>query len=180
MTIEFQPFPKLARYSKNIIITEKLDGTNAQIIIDEDGNIAAGSRTRLITPGKTTDNFGFAGWVHDNAAILVETLGPGRHFGEWYGQGIQRNYGLEEKRFALFNTSRWKDLKSSFGLTVVPVLYEGPHHTGDVVRAMSNLLFDGSVAVPGYMNPEGIVIFHTASNTLYKKTFDNDEGKWAA
>jgi hypothetical protein len=30
------------------------------------------------------------------------------------------------------------------------------------------------VAVPGFMRPEGVVIFHTASGTLYKKTVKDD------
>lgn len=34
--------------------------------------------------------------------------------------------------------------------------------------------------ISGFMDPEGIVIYHTGSGTLYKKTFENDEGKWSA
>jgi len=33
----------------------------------------------------------------------------------------------------------------------------------------------GSMAAPGFMQPEGVVVFHTATNTLFKKTLDNDE-----
>jgi hypothetical protein len=33
----------------------------------------------------------------------------------------------------------------------------------------------GSVAQPGYMNPEGVVVFHVASGHLYKKTIERDE-----
>jgi len=119
MTPEFKPFQKMPRLSRECIITEKIDGTNASIYISEweevnaeskivaqfDGlSIRAGSRTRWITP--SDDNFGFAQWVSDNADKLVK-LGPGHHFGEWWGSGIQRNYGLKERRFSLFNTARW-------------------------------------------------------------------------
>jgi len=63
--LSFREWPKIARLSREIIVTEKLDGTNAQIIISDDGTqIAAASRTRLITP--EDDNFGFAGWVERN------------------------------------------------------------------------------------------------------------------
>ena len=97
----FEAFPKIARLSREIVITEKIDGTNAQIYITEDGKIQAGSRNRIITPEQ--DNFGFARWVEENHEDLL-LLGEGRHFGEWWGQGIQRRYNLEEKRFSLFNS----------------------------------------------------------------------------
>ena len=90
--IEFEGFPKIARLSREAIITEKIDGTNAQIYIGEDGQIIAGSRTRWITPD--SDNFGFARWGEQHRVELA-ALGPGRHFGEWWGSGIQRGYGLE-------------------------------------------------------------------------------------
>ena len=47
---DFEPFVKIARLSREIIITEKIDGTNAQVFIDEAGNIFAGSRTRWLQP----------------------------------------------------------------------------------------------------------------------------------
>ena len=62
--LEFQEFPKMARFSRDIIITEKIDGTNAQILITENGDIIAGSRTQWITPEK--HNAGFAKWVEGN------------------------------------------------------------------------------------------------------------------
>jgi hypothetical protein len=106
---EFQEFPKMPRRSRDVVITEKIDGTNACVFIGEDGEFLAGSRTRWITP--EDDNFGFSRWAHENKDDLL-TLGPGRHFGEWWGSGIQRKYGLTEKRFSLFNTSRWVDRRS--------------------------------------------------------------------
>lgn len=39
-------------------LTEKIDGTNAQVYIADDGRVVAGSRTRWISP--EDDNFGFA------------------------------------------------------------------------------------------------------------------------
>jgi hypothetical protein len=139
--------------------------------------IGAGSRTRLITPGKTTDNFGFAAWVYANARELVK-LGPGRHFGEWYGKGIQRGYGLDEKRFALFHTHGVQELPAC--VSVVPRLYEGEFNTLVVSDYMHILQTYGSRAVPGYMNPEGIVVYHTAAKVAFKKTFDGDKHKDAA
>ena len=98
---EFMAFPSIKRLTRGCIITEKIDGTNAQVCIDVDGTVRAGSRNRWLTPGD--DNFGFASWVKLHEDDLRQ-LGTGRHFGEWWGSGIQRRYGLAEKRFSLFRT----------------------------------------------------------------------------
>ena len=179
MTIEFEAFPKLARLNGPVIVTEKIDGTNACIII-ESGEIAAQSRTKIITPEK--DNFGFARWVHENKDALIETLGEGRHFGEWWGNGIQRGYGLKVKVFSLFNTIRWQkdDLittKLGLQLDIVPTLFMGtmPEVIERLPYLMNNLKQYGSVAAPGYMNPEGVVIYDTRSGTGFKKTYDYDD-----
>lgn len=168
----FVPFPKMPRLKRGVVITEKIDGTNAQVVITEDGRIRAGSRTRWITPGKTTDNYGFAAWVEDNREELLK-LGPGQHFGEWYGQGIQRGYGLTERRFALFNASRWTDNSNLPGCCeVVPVIREGEMHV--VEESLSAVRVLGSYAVPGYMNPEGIVVWHDAARQYFKVLIEND------
>src|SRR5512133_2019075 len=107
MTTEFQSFGKISRLSRDMVITEKIDGTNGCIYIGEDGEFLVGSRTRWITP--ECDNHGFARWAYDHKDELVLGLGPGRHYGEWWGSGIQRGYDLPkgEKRFSLFNVHRW-------------------------------------------------------------------------
>ena len=183
--MEFKPFPKMARFNRDIIITEKLDGTNAQIVIDDvtmlDGEyvlfekdglgIMAGSRSRYITPQQ--DNFGFAKWVKENAEELMG-LGVGQHFGEWWGKGIQRGYGMEERKFSLFNVSRWKDEHPAC-CDVVPTLYEGPMNQGIIDDKVADLIFHGSVAASGFMKPEGIIVFHTAANIGFKITCENDE-----
>lgn len=193
---EFMAFPKIARFSREIVVTEKIDGTNGQVFIRPgDGSsedfafgfdtqveidgvshlMRAGSKNRWLTT--TDDNYGFARWVYQNAHTLAN-LGPGRHFGEWWGQGIQRNYGLREKRFSLFNVRKWTDTCPAC-CHVVPVLARFVAADGlNTEPLMRDLLDNGSRASPGYMNPEGIIIFHAASNTLFKKTFDGDaEGK---
>ena len=171
--IEFQPFPKIARLSREVIVTEKIDGTNASIWIGEDGTMRAGSRSRWITPDD--DNFGFARWVAENADDLRQ-LGPGHHFGEWWGRGIQRGYGLAERRFSLFNTSRWSDDEVRPACChVVPVLYRGAFDTNAVIGALDMLKATGSVAAPGFMKPEGVIVFHVAGNVGFKKTLEKDE-----
>jgi hypothetical protein len=183
---EFQEFPKMARWSREVIITEKIDGTNACIYIGEDGRFLTGSRTRWITP--EDDNHGFARWAHEHKNELMK-LGPGRHFGEWWGSGVQRGYGLlkGDKRFSLFNVGRWYDPKDCGGeetagriavhecCRVVPILAKGPNHSEAVNNCIELLQERGSYAAPGFMDPEGIVIFHTAANFGFKKTLKKDE-----
>lgn len=171
--IPFVEFPKIARLKRGCVITEKIDGTNAQIRIEEDGRMFVGSRSRWIRPGD--DNYGFAAWVQANEEELRK-LGPGSHFGEWWGAGIQRRYGLTEKRFSLFNTARWADEATRPACChVVPILYTGDFATDAVDAALESLKTNGSVAAPGFMKPEGVVIYHTAIRQLFKRTIEKDE-----
>lgn len=219
--MEFEAWPKIPRLNRDMVITEKIDGTNACVCIvaaaevdaritreSEGFGIAPGetvtassivaaaedcvffaqSRKRLIVPadvgGKGADNAGFAGWVRDNAEALVH-LGPGRHYGEWWGQGIQRGYGLDHKRFSLFNVGRDSyraaldggALPENVGL--VPVLHQGAFDQGVIGRVLWHLARDGSAAateagVTGTA-AEGIVVFHEAARQSFKVTLENDE-----
>lgn len=211
--VPFEPWPKIARLNRDVLITEKLDGTNAAVVIvpiadvahwrDEQGAIItlvdpdhsraidivgpqgdelvvfAQSRSRFITPG--ADNFGFAAYVKANAAALADTLGPGRHFGEWWGSGVQRGYGLTggERRFSLFNSGRWHDadLSGVPGLGVVPLLNPLVGDSSlDAVKAATELLrSQGSIAAPGFMRPEGVVVWHTAARVSFKVLLEGDD-----
>lgn len=198
MNLEFEPFPKIGRLKRPIIISEKLDGTNAQILITDvnaaeetypDGTyvqqvtvdskdyyVMFASRQKYIKVGD--DNYGFAAHFTPKAAALVAALGEGRHFGEWWGKGIQRGYGLTEKRFSLFNTMRWDSPEQlerlvPVGIHVVPVLYRGP--MTETQPYVDELKAKGSWASFGYMDPEGIVVYHMATRTMFKQTIDKDE-----
>lgn len=181
----------MGRLNRDCIITEKIDGTNAQVLITDAGQMYVGSRTRWITP--EADNYGFAAWCLQWREEL-QKLGPGRHFGEWWGRGIQRGYGQDTRRFSLFNVQRWclagdepqvipsadpRIVKTQTRLPevvgLVPVLYRGPFDTAKC-RAVATLLRDsGSIAAPGYGNPEGIVCFHVAANVGFKMTLKDDD-----
>lgn len=191
---EFQEFKKIPRLSRDMVVTEKIDGTNGLICITDSGLIFAGSRNRWLWNSSQAevhnDNHGFAKWVKENKEELMK-LGPGFHYGEWWGSGIQRGYGLEkgEKRFSLFNTGRWIDYTGvatelKEGDTrqfcpkccyVVPILYQGPFCTVAIQACVNRLKRDGSVAVSGFMKPEGVVVYHVAAGKYFKKTIENDE-----
>jgi len=176
MNYEFKPFPKIGRLAKvnGCIITEKIDGTNASVFISETGDFLVGSRTRWITP--ESDNYGFAKWAYEHKEELLK-LGPGHHFGEWWGQGVQRGYGLKEKKFSLFNTGRWsgEDSGRPECCDVVPVLGFCEFFRDDINQHFEWLREEGSKASPGFMKPEGIMIFHIHTKTLFKKTFDGED-----
>lgn len=196
--MKFQEFRKIPRLNREVVVSEKIDGTNSQVFIlakdklvqDMTGDFAgygdliiaendtqimfAGSRTRWITPEQ--DNHGFARYVKENSEELFK-LGEGYHFGEFWGSGIQRGYGLPkgEKRFSLFNVSKWSDdavrPKCCY---VVPVLYKGLFDTNSIKATLEDLKKHGSYATP-FMNPEGICIYHTASGGYFKVTVEGDE-----
>lgn len=169
----FEDFGKIARLTREIVVTEKIDGTNACIYIGEDGEFLTGSRSRWITP--EDDNHGFARWANFHRDEL-NLLGPGRHFGEWWGTGIQRRYGIDEKRFSLFNVHRWSDDAARPACChIVPTLYTGLFSEKAIHEALVALSAAGSVAAPGFMKPEGVVVYHTAAKTLFKKTIEKDE-----
>lgn len=185
MAVELPPFEAFAsipRLSRECVVTEKIDGTNACVYIGEDGTVIAGSRNRWITPAD--DNHGFAAWVAAHVDEL-RGLGPGRHFGEWWGSGIQRRYGLAEKRFSLFNVGRWGDDRNREACPidrpacchVVPVLYRGMFSTATIDSVLQRLSDEGSVAAPGFMNPEGVIVYH--ARQLFKKTIGDDGHKSA-
>jgi hypothetical protein len=160
--------------------------------------VRAQSRKRIITP--TNDNYGFAGWVWDNAEALANTLGMGYHYGEWYGEGIQGNpMGVAGRKWALFNTWHWARpenaiaLKNSGipGITHVPVLHDeqthGPADYMTIPDIMDNLYKWGDL-VEGYRThpyankmdshmvkePEGIIVWHRETQQKYKILLNND------
>ena len=93
------------------------------------------------------------------------------------GLGIQRNYGLKEKRFSLFNIGKWADdtIRPKC-CHVVPTLGTATVFNSTYVDTILRILeANGSFAAPGFMKPEGIVIYHKASGHLFKKTLEKDE-----
>ena len=203
--VEFQKFAKIPRLYREMVVTEKIDGTNAAIGIKpiENGykdflgfderegaklvNVPGGydylvyaqSRKRIITPEQ--DNYGFARLVYDNAEQLIEVLGPGLHFGEYWGSGINRGYGFADgtRMFSLFNVSRWSHINyypvGELVLSSVPILYEGEFNTQVVSDILNDLKKNGSEARPGYERPEGVVVYHKQANFLFKATIENDQ-----
>ena len=194
--VEFTEFDKISRLNREVIVTEKIDGTNGQVHIrpaagdelemgydtqievnGESHYIRAGSRNRWVLHLGSDDNNGFGRWVHAHAHELA-ALGAGAHFGEWWGSGIQRKYGLSEKRWSLFNVGRWNRVTAPACCHIVPILGNGIGFAC-VYEAIDKLKSQGSLAAPGFMKPEGVVSFHVHSRELFKMTIERDqEHKW--
>jgi len=172
----FKAWPKIKRAKdNNILITEKMDGTNACVIVRDGRVIGAQSRRRMITP--QDDNYGFATWVYSNLEALAQ-LGDGYHYGEWVGEGIQKNpHNLEGKHFFLFNTMRpVETLPHTVGGSVqqVKVLYDGPYTDAAVEKAYLDLIADS----PDDVTVEGIIVYYYLFKSSFKLTYANPEGKW--
>lgn len=171
--IEFKPWSKIPRGgTETVVISEKLNGTNSCIIIQEGSIVGCQSRNRIIT--EEDDNFGFAKWVGKNINEL-ETLGDGYHYGEWAGQGIQKNpLSLEDKQLFLFNTARWNPKNPNLPkcCRVVPLLYKGAIDANTVQVVMAELTQNRSY------NPEGVIVWYNKSRRFEKYTYKTPNGKW--
>lgn len=191
---EFDRFHEVEKLYSPVTITEKIHGTNAQILIEENFEsnpnfngetdltygkaktlVKAGSRERWVTP--EDDNYGFARWVKENEADLIKYLGPGRHYGEWFGAGINNGYGLNKKWFALFN-QKFVGQPLPERVVTVPILYRGTFTAEIVEQTMKALKESGSKVAPGFMNPEGVVIRWERNGMLLKRVFTPEESAW--
>lgn len=199
----FKGWGSTPRFHKGLTITEKLDGTNACIVI-YNGQVKAQSRKRMITP--EDDNYGFARWVYENAGALTDTLGYGYHYGEWFGEGIQKNpLGIEGKRFALFHATKYTeangyDLTRVSGLETVPLLFHGQADAFTIPGVLQDLETYGTKVVgaktqsmkseiPGFgdlvfqydkaADAEGIIVWHKETQQKYKILLKDDAfHKW--
>lgn len=209
--LEFEKFSSIGRLYREVTITEKIDGMNACIVIQECSGedlyrnalihtkampfnsfeprlfaVAVQSRKQFLT--LDNDIQGLAAWVSEHAQELASALGPGRHYGEWWGKNIQRSYHQKRNWFSLFNTKRWnKDNVGHIdGLITVPVLYSGPYADWVNEMQLHKLETQGSFAAQEVddreldFRAEGIVGWHTALDTYYKVTLDGDGHKGAA
>lgn len=172
--IEFRAWQKITRENPfRATITEKIDGTNGCIIINDGKLAGVQSKNRVITI--KDDNFGFAQWALDNAEDLA-ALGDGYHYGEWAGPGIQHNnHALAERTFFLFNTHRWQEQRPAC-CSVVPVLFDGFIGIDTIKETLERLVYK-DIAIDGY-KPEGIVVYYHAFRRYTKHTLSSPNGKW--
>ncbi len=194
--MEFKSFEKIPRFSRvNMQVTQKIHGTNAAIVIHKfEGDptslelgsayqivddtwyqVKCQSRNKFIIPGD--DNYGFAAFVFANVTEFIEKLGPGVHYGEWAGPGINSGEGLKEKTFVLFDFWKYPPERTLPPQTkVVPLLYDGPFDQFHLDTLLLVLKNQGSRLVPGFMRPEGVVV--RVLGQRLKLVFEAEETQW--
>jgi len=168
---EVRQWPKTSRLLSRCVMSEKLDGSNCCVIVEEDENgyrLGAQTRTKLAT--RYDDQLGFYRWVEDNATTLIEDLGVGYHYGEFV-----KGKGLAEPHLFLFNTKRWTGVHfTTPSLKVVPVLFEGEYSQAQLDECVKDLEDNGSrvLATPA----EGVIVFWRDDETS-KKYFCKGKGR---
>ena len=169
-------------------ITQKLDGTNAQILIEDNQpygltRIRAGSRTRWLgeitrtnkkhkdgTPyvnETVDDNHGFYKWVMENKEELIEKLGPGRYYGEWCGPGIQNGENLTERGLFLFYPPKNCETLPN-GVHLVPEIFNelinltsisaAIHSTRYSLQLLGTQIHNSLLIKNPTVKPEGLII----------------------
>lgn len=189
-TTNYNSFPSIERL-ENIycVISEKIDGTNGLIEINET-NVRFGSRNRYIS--FSDDNAGFANFFRHYEARFEDVAKdiitkepessdesyPLRIYGEWFGCGIQRGYGLKDKFFMPFSFFYGEKLiEYQVPNVITPnIMYTGKFSMEVVNTCMQQLKLNGSGVVKDYKQPEGIVIFFPKYNFRLKETFNG--AKW--
>lgn len=149
---------------EEVVVTEKLHGTNFTVLIDADGTIRIGSHNYFWKNSEANKNMVYIRAYNENAALQKLPLGT-QVFGEIYGvQDIK--YGLENGKIeiALFaarrgsqflNNSNFVTFCEEFSLPRVPVLYIGAYsweavsqfNNADSVLS-SNCIMEGVVVQP--------------------------------
>lgn len=186
---EFKTWHEINKFAGiHVVATEKIHGSNGQILVTTrpDGSLCAtaGSRTRWLDAVSGPDNFGFAAFVRANEAEICEKLGEGRHYGEWVGPGVNSDYGLKDKHFVLFDVKRFSSERvAATGLperfAVVPILYDGPYNSDAINKVFEDLRAGGSVFRPGFLRPEGMVLFFPQFGSRLKMVFKPEKTGWA-
>lgn len=143
-----------------IQISEKVDGANASIALDEEGNLVAFSRKQQLDYNNNLR--GFWNYVQELDKTKFQDLGKRVIFGEWLcSHTVKYNADAYNKWYVYdmwdTETEQWlpqsvvKEFAESHGLEYVHVLYEGEFISWDHCKSFLNS--------PAYGNDqEGIVI----------------------
>lgn len=149
---------------EHIVITEKIDGANASIRCDSDGNVFACSRRNILSQGNTLQ--GFLGYVEGlDKDIIFSALGS-RYilFGEWLVKHTIRYPEQRMRQFYVFDVwdteieqyTSWdftKSIAEFLGLKTVPVFYDGEFTSWEDIYS-----FVGKTEMDADPTGEGIVI----------------------
>lgn len=149
---------------EHITITEKIDGANASIVVNEDGTLTACSRRNELNQNNTLQ--GFYDFVQTLDASIVSAALTSRYilFGEWLVKHTIRYPEDKMKQFYVFDVydieteqyMPWdftKQIAEFIGLKTVPLFYDGPFISWEHIYS-----FVGKTEMGGEPTGEGIVI----------------------
>ena len=149
---------------ERITITEKIDGANASIVVNEDGTLTACSRRNELNQNNTLQ--GFYDFVQTLDASIVSSALTSRYilFGEWLVKHTIRYPEDKMKQFYVFDVydteteqyMPWdftKQIAEFIGLKTVPLFYDGPFISWEHIYS-----FVGKTEMGGEPTGEGIVI----------------------
>jgi hypothetical protein len=184
----FNPvFPRVAEDAWKY--TEKIDGMNMRVLIDEHGNVQVRGRSnKAQIPGDLNDNIlAMVANRMDSLVGLAQNRGMVTLYGEGYGPGIQKGEGYRDtKGFILFDICM-SDITGEDGyflapddvtavaksakLTQVPHLFKG-RSLGFVIQAVR----EGFMSEIGDREAEGIIahapdLFYYYSNSMRRVKF---------
>lgn len=189
--MEFKKYQHLERFGNDevegielgkLYIFPKLDGTNAQVWLDDEGNIKAGSRNRELTLEK--DNAGFYKFVLENENIkrYLEKHPTHRLYGEFLVPHSLKAYREDAwRRFYIFDVCLdkedgsveyipydiYKPLVEEFGLDYIPPIVTMTNGSYEYfIRTLDNNTF---MIQDGKGVGEGIVIKNYDYYNKYKR-----------
>lgn len=189
--MEFKKYQHLERFGNDevegielgkLYIFPKLDGTNAQVWLDDEGNIKAGSRNRELTLEK--DNAGFYKFVLENENIkkYLEKHPTHRLYGEFLVPHSLKTYREDAwRRFYIFDVCLdkedgsveyipydiYKPLVEEFGLDYIPPIVTMTNGSYEYfIRTLDNNTF---MIQDGKGVGEGIVIKNYDYYNKYKR-----------
>ena len=149
---------------EHITITEKIDGANASIVVNEDGTLTACSRRNELNQNNTLQ--GFYDFVQTLDASIVSAALTSRYilFGEWLVKHTIRYPEDKMKQFYVFDVydteteqyMPWdftKQIAEFIGLKTVPLFYDGPFISWEHIYC-----FVGKTEMDGEPTGEGVVI----------------------
>lgn len=157
-------FAEAFKVGEHITITEKIDGANASIAVDEDGKLIAFSRRNELTPESNLQ--GFYEYVQSLDPTMISCVLGTRYifFGEWLVKHTIKYPQEKMKQFYVFDVwdteieqyipwEQTKQMAEFCGLKMVPIFYDGPFTSWEHVYS-----FVGKTEMGGEPTGEGVVI----------------------
>jgi RNA ligase (TIGR02306 family) len=165
-------YKDLFKDGEEIVITEKIHGTNFSVIVEPDGEVKIASHRYFWKDNEANSRMVYIRTYHDSPALQQLPLDV-QVYGEIYGvQDLK--YGLKDGKldYAVFAVCKGRefldyddfiDFCEAYQLPRVPVLYRGPY-SWEIVTQFNNA---DSVLAPSCMM-EGVIVQPAIERTDYK------------